>query len=144
MPSPSRSDDSKIAYTRWEPLSSTEDAEVSEQGSSGANNNNTIPFHHFEEEGISIIHRRSPSSLKTSSLYDFGIKTLGIFIIIGISWIIGFMTRWGVHHYYVDSIGHCITPVPYHYDPETARLILEEIDSESIKNFLHDFTSAGR
>ena len=53
------------------------------------------------------------------------------------------MTRWGVHHYYIDSMGHCITPVPYQYDPETARFILEEIKSESIKDFLDVFTSTG-
>ncbi len=53
----------------------------------------------------------------------------------------GFMTRWGVHHYVVDPIGHCITPVPYHFDRETARLILEEVNYTNIQAFLEDFTA---
>lgn len=152
MPSPNRSSnghsesESKIAYTRWEPQEAlTEDPDVASDGlQEESQNNNTIPFHHFEEEGISIIHRRSQQTqnkITWSSWYDFGIKTLGILIIIGISWIVGFMTRWGVHHYYIDSMGHCITPVPYQYDPETAKFILEEVNYDSIKDFLHEFTS---
>lgn len=147
MPSPNRDkseSESKIAYTRWEPQEAlTEDPDVV-PSSTESQNNNTIPFHHFEEEGISIIHhQRSQNQGKTSwsACYDFGIKTLGILIICGVSWIVGFMTRWGVHHYYIDSMGHCITPVPYQYDPETAKFILEEVNYNSIKGFLHDFTT---
>ncbi len=60
---------------------------------------------------------------------------------IGLVLISGFMTRWGVHHYVVDPIGHCITPVPYHFDRETARLILEEVNYTNIRAFLEDFTA---
>ena len=84
MPSPNRGgDDSKIAYTRWEPL------EASREDPETAVNNNSLPFHQFEEEGIHIIHRRSPVNSKSAWYYDFGIKTLGILIVIGISWIVG-------------------------------------------------------
>ena len=76
-----------------------------------------------------------------TSRYECAVKSLGILICIGISWIVGFMTRWGVHHYYIDSIGHCVTPVAYHYDPETARLILEAFNSDNVKSFLEDYTS---
>ena len=44
-------------------------------------------------------------SRSNTSRYECAVKSLGILIIIGISWIVGFMTRWGVHHYYIDSIG---------------------------------------
>ena len=38
-------------------------------------------------------------------------------------------------------LGHCVTPVAYHFDPETARFILEEFNSENVNNFLEDYTS---
>ena len=66
---------------------------------------------------------------------------LGILIVAGISWILGFMTRWGVHHYFIDSRGHCVTPVPYQYDHETAIYIMEAIGQENIQKFFHEFTS---
>jgi len=159
MPSPNRgTEDSKIAYTRWEPQEAmVEDPDPDpnlrlNQDSNdveGVKNNNNNQFHHFEVEGsssapsFSVIQRRSQkySSRSNTLRYECAVKSLGILIIIGISWIVGFMTRWGVHHYYIDSIGHCVTPVAYHYDPETARLILEEFNSDSVKSFLEDYTS---
>ncbi len=34
-------------------------------------------------------------------------------IIFGVGWIMGFLVRWGIHEYYVDPLGHCVTPNPY-------------------------------
>ena len=62
-------------------------------------------------------------------------------IVAGLSWITGFMTRWGVHHYYIDSRGHCVTPVPYQYDHEMALLIMEEVSKANIQHFFQEFTS---
>ena len=137
MPSPNRDSGgggSKIAYTRWEPLE-TQDEDTENQ-------NNNIPFHTFvqEEEKSSTPISRSISR-RRYCLYEYSIKTLGILIIIGLSWIVGFMSRWGIHHYYVDPRGHCVTPVPYQYDPETAQLILEEVGHSNIAQFLGDYTS---
>ena len=64
-----------------------------------------------------------------------------LFTVAGLSWILGFMTRWGVHHYYIDSRGHCVTPVPYQYDHETAILIMEEISVKNIQRFFDEFSS---
>ena len=75
MPSPKRKteSDSKIAYTRWEPLvasASVAEAENDlETASTFHHNNNSIPFHHFEEEAnggtISIIHHSRNRSHKS-------------------------------------------------------------------------------
>ncbi len=47
MPSPSRDGaNSRIAYTRWEPLG-TQDEDADQQQSSS---NNNVEFHYFEEE----------------------------------------------------------------------------------------------
>ena len=140
MPSPNRdsgSSGSKIAYTRWEPLD-TQDEE-----SNTAQDNNNVPFHTFvqeEEKTRSQIFSRSLNR-KKYCLYEYSIKALGILIVIGISWIVGFMSRWGIHHFYVDPRGHCVTPVPYQYDPETAKLILEEVGHTNIATFLGEYTS---
>ena len=64
-----------------------------------------------------------------------------LFTVAGLSWILGFMTRWGVHHYYIDSRGHCVTPVPYQYDHETAEIIMEEISVKNIQRFFDEFSS---
>lgn len=157
MPSPNRDGNtSRIAYTRWEPLVA-EDAEASE--------NNNVEFHHFQEESQVPVPKVNGSPLRlaasaasTSSIvqprnrrrsrgnqnhciWEWGVRVLGILVIIGVSWIMGFMTRWGLHHYFIDSQGHCVTPVPYHFDPETAKLIMDEVDLDNIKSFLNDFTS---
>lgn len=41
----------------------------------------------------------------------------------------------------IDSRGHCVTPVPYQYDHETANYIMEAIGQENIQKFFHEFTS---
>ena len=83
MPSPNRgTDDSKIAYTRWEPQEAmVEDPDPDpdlhlHQDSNdfeGVKNNNNNQFHHFEVEGrntappiFSVVQRRSQ---KYSSRY---------------------------------------------------------------------------
>ena len=160
MPSPKRDSGSKIAYTRWEPLeAATEDVEATSFNNNNNNGNGSVPFHHFEQETEQqstsklrlsprtlIINGRPPSSKRRSSehhikCWEWGVRILGILIVAGISWILGFMTRWGVHHYYIDSRGHCVTPVPYQYDHETAILIMEAIGQENIQKFFHEFTS---
>ena len=40
---------------------------------------------------------------------------LGILIVAGISWILGFMTRWGVHHYYIGAV-HVLNMLAYSND----------------------------
>lgn len=169
MPSPHRNEGSgsKIAYTRWEPQQATEP----EDDDVEAVNNNSVPFHLFETEepqqqrpksqniSLSRLTPRTlilnpPSSTPASNgnrgsggrrhqcLWEWGVRIMGILIIIGVSWIMGFMTRWGLHHYYVDPRGHCVTPVPYHYDPDTARLIVDQVSADNIKLFLGEFTDS--
>ena len=44
-------------------------------------------------------------------------------------------------HTYFQITGHCVTPVAYHYDPETTRLIMKEFNSDNMKKFLKEYTS---
>ena len=83
MPSPNRgTDDSKIAYTRWEPQEAMvedpdpdPDLRLNQDSNDfeGVKNNNNNQFHHFEVEGsntappiFSVVQRRSQ---KYSSRY---------------------------------------------------------------------------
>ena len=119
MPSPNR-ESSKIAYTRWEPLEASTTPEDVEATSNNNNNaGDDVPFHLFEQEdqresqqqskkrrlSPRILPEPRPRPLRPHQIkcWEWGIRVLGILIIAGVSWILGFMTRWGVHHYYIDS-----------------------------------------
>ena len=120
MPSPNR-ESSKIAYTRWEPLEASTTPPEDVEATSNNNNNagDDVPFHLFEQEdqresqqqskkrrlSPRILPEPRPRPLRPHQIkcWEWGIRILGILVIAGVSWILGFMTRWGVHHYYIDS-----------------------------------------
>ena len=47
---------------------------------------------------------------------------------------------YNLHTFFLIT-GHCVTPVAYHYDPETTRLIMKEFNSDNMKKFLKEYTS---
>ena len=49
----------------------------------------------------------------SSSYWNLPIKVMVTLAIFGIGWIVGFLVRWGIHHYHIDPKGHCITPSLY-------------------------------
>ena len=56
---------------------------------------------------------RTPNEESPFTYWNISIKLLAAMVIFGIGWIVGFVVRWGVHHYYIDPKGHCITPRLY-------------------------------
>ncbi|CAB4054611.1 NAALAD [Lepeophtheirus salmonis] len=48
--------------------------------------------------------------------------------------------RWSVHNFYIDPMGHCITPISYSYSPEMSKWVQESITSEGIKSSFLNFT----
>ena len=62
-------------------------------------------------------HRRITQTRHTNHprCWSVAIKILSFLIVFGVGWIFGFLVRWGVHKYYIDPHGHCVTPVPYQW-----------------------------
>ncbi|TRY69059.1 hypothetical protein TCAL_04427 [Tigriopus californicus] len=163
MPSPLRSKESgSFAYTRWEAVESedTTDSPITE-----------TPFYSFEEEvpatstatpavpwPLSPNRLTRPSmpnghshgsqgpisprfDVQNSRCLSISIRTMVILVMLGVGGIIGFVARWGVHRYFVDPQGHCMTPIPFQYNAEMAKHAIDTISFSSIRDFFEEFTS---
>ena len=58
----------------------------------------------------------------------------------GIGWIFGFLVRWGVHHYYIDPLGHCTAPKVYEYSRAKSDYAAGAVNITRIKEFYEFFT----
>ena len=73
-----------------------------------------ITFLFIHSTKLYLIHfSRTPNEESPFTYWNISIKLLAAMVIFGIGWIVGFVVRWGVHHYYIDPKGHCITPRLY-------------------------------
>ena len=57
----------------------------------------------------------------------------------GIGWIFGFLVRWGVHHYYVDPLGHCTAPQVYRYSRAKSDFAAAAVNVTRIEEFYEYF-----
>ena len=90
------------------------------------------PFYEFQEEDPHFNNNNSSNSKvivnslsltvqsngtvpqrSQSRLWNVTVNVLLAVILLGVGWIGGFLVRWGVHKYYIDPQGHCMTPTPY-------------------------------
>jgi hypothetical protein len=69
------------------------------------------------------------------------VKVLLILVSLGVGWILGFLVRWGVHHFYVDPLGHCTTPKVYTYNDMKAAYAIDEVNITRIGTFFKEFTA---
>uniref|UniRef100_A0A0K2UC67 Nacetylated alphalinked acidic dipeptidase 2 [Falco cherrug] n=1 Tax=Lepeophtheirus salmonis TaxID=72036 RepID=A0A0K2UC67_LEPSM len=148
---PSNGISSSIAYSRWEPLSDQDDEEIGDrpatrlqefQRQEPSNTNNAILSEglgtSIRSSAYSILHPGERSIFRVPCTK--GAKIMILMIIFGIGWIIGFLIRWSVHNFYIDPMGHCITPISYSYSPEMSKWVQESITSEGIKSSFLNFT----
>ena len=57
----------------------------------------------------------------------------------GIGWIFGFLVRWGVHHYYIDPLGHCVAPEVYEYSMAKSGYAAAAVNVTRIEEFYEFF-----
>ena len=75
-------------------------------------------------------------------MISFSFINAGACIFLGLGWIVGFVVRWSVHKFYIDPMGHCVTPVPYAYSPRMAYEAMHSVEMKNVMDFLKNFTAA--
>ena len=122
---------SHSGYTRWESVDTN------------TSTTDNIPFHEFEEEKP----QRQPQKVLikqrlTNQIWFNVIRSLVVLIIFLVGLIFGFLLRWGVHQYYIDPRGHCVTPLPYRYSKDIADWALDRVNPVNIGDDFEAFCSA--
>lgn len=64
---------------------------------------------------------------------------LAVLVSFGIGWIFGFLVRWGVHHYYIDPLGHCTAPKVYEYNSAKSGYAAAAVNVTRIEEFYEFF-----